>query len=82
MLSPPLGKVVVGRGRLQFFSAPDAGCAMVGIFVVPHDDLTAYAETASGWSSVLYINPRGGNSVQGWVRSERLRTTGTDGPQQ
>ena len=82
MLSPPLGKAVVGTGRLQFFSAPDVGCAMKGVFVVPRDDLTAYAETSNGWSSVLYINPHDGNSVQGWVRSERLRTTGTDGPRQ
>lgn len=82
LLSPPLGKVVIGKGRLQFFSAPDARCAMKGVFVVPHDDLTAYVETRSGWSSVMYINPRSGDSVQGWVRSERLRTTGTEGPQQ
>ena len=82
LLSPPLGKVVVGTGRLQFFSAPDPRCAMAGIFVVPHDDLIAYAETPSGWSSVMYTNPRNGNSVQGWLRSTRLRTTGTEGPRQ
>ena len=82
MLSPPLSKVVIGTGRLQFFSAPDPECTMTGVFVVPHDDLTAYAETPNGWSSVMYINLRNENSVQGWVRSLRLKTTGTEGPRQ
>ena len=82
ILSPPLGNVVTGSGRLQFYSAPNAGCAMDGVFVIPRDFLVAYARTDSGWSSVMYVNPRTGADVSGWVRSDRLKVTGTMGPRQ
>lgn len=77
--SPPLGAVVVGAGRLQFYSAPGPGCAIKGVFVVPRDELIAYAQSGA-WSSVMYSNPRTGNTVSGWVRSSRIKTTGTIGP--
>jgi len=80
-LSPPLAAVVIGGGRLQFHSAPQAGCAMPGVFVIPKDALIAYALTKS-WTSVMYSNPKTGNTVSGWVRSSRLKTTGTVGPRQ
>jgi transposase len=48
----------------------------------PKDELIAYAQTNDGWSSVMYSNPKTGNSVSGWVRSERLRETGAVGPKQ
>ncbi len=64
ILSPPLGKVVVGKGRLQFFSAPDAKCQMNGVFVIPRDSLVAYAQTDDGWTSVMYMS----SGLQGWVR--------------
>lgn len=79
ILSPPLGKAVVGKGRLQFYSAPNLACRMNGVFVIPGDNLVAYAQTRDGWTSVTYF---GGSSPSGWVRSERLRTTGTMGPNQ
>lgn len=82
MLSPPTSNVVTGAGRLQFYSAPEPGCPMKGIFVIPRDELIAYARTGNGWSSVMYMNPRTTDSVSGWVRSERLRQTGTVGPKQ
>jgi hypothetical protein len=82
MFSPPLGEKVTGTGRLQFYSAPNLRCAINGVFVIPKDELIAYGETNDGWSSVMYVNPRTGNSVQGWVRSERLKGTGTVGPRQ
>jgi hypothetical protein len=82
MFSPPLAVVVIGAGRLQFHSAPNARCAMNGIFVVPKDEMMSYAQTKSGWSSVMYTNPRTGNNVQGWVQSSRLKETGTLGPRQ
>ncbi len=82
MLSPPLANVVTGTGRLQFYSAPNPNCAMTGIFVIPKDEVIAYAQTDDGWSSVMYINPRTGNDVSGWVRSARLKATGTVGPRQ
>jgi len=28
----------------------------------------------------MYVNPRTGNDVSGWVRSARLKETGTMGP--
>jgi len=82
VLSPPLANVVTGAGRLQFYSAPNLHCPLSGVFVIPNDELVAYAETKDGWSSVMYFNPRTGNDVSGWVRSARLKATGTVGPKQ
>lgn len=79
-LSPPLSQVVTGTGRLQFHSSPDSACPMKGVFIIPKDEVIAYAQTRDGWSSVMYLNPRTGNDVSGWVRSSRLRTIGTMGP--
>jgi hypothetical protein len=79
VFSPPLGAVVTGSGRLQFYSAPNANCAMAGVFVIPKDELITYAQSNDGWSSVMYSNPRTGNAVSGWVRSSRLKQTGTMG---
>src|SRR5215468_8004544 len=45
MLSPATANVVTGTGRLQFYSAPNAGCPMNGVFVIPKDELIAYART-------------------------------------
>ena len=80
MLSPPLGAVVIGAGRLQFYSAPKLSCVMPGVFVIPKDWLTEYAQTSDGWSSVMYINPRTNSDVSGWVPTDRLKVTGTMGP--
>jgi len=80
-LSPPLSVVVIGKGRVPFYSAPNSGCTMKGVFVVPKDEVIAYAQSGA-WSSVLYTNPRTGNTVSGWVKSSRLKKTGTVGPRQ
>jgi hypothetical protein len=82
IFSPPIAAVVTGAGRLQFYSAPNLRCVMSGVFVIPKDALVAYARTSDGWSSVMYINPRTGNDVSGWVRSDRLKQIGTVGPKQ
>jgi hypothetical protein len=82
MLSPPLANVVAGAGRLQFHSAPNPRCPTPGVFVIPGDRLIAYAVADNGWSSVTFSNPRTGNVASGWVRSERLKVTGTVGPKQ
>ena len=79
VFSPPLGEVVIGAGRLQFYSAPNSGCAMPGVFVIPKDELIAYAQSNDGWSSVMYSNPKNGDNVSGWVKSSRLKETGTVG---
>jgi hypothetical protein len=82
MLSPPLSEAVIGAGRLQFYSAPDENCAMSGVFVIPKDQLIAYAQTDDGWTSVMYTNPRTNAVVNGWVKSARLKATGTVEPSQ
>ena len=82
MFSPAIANVVVGSGRLQFYLAPNLRCPMEGVFVIPRDRLIAYAQTSDGWSQVMYLNPRTGNDVSGWVRSARLKETGTVGPKQ
>ncbi|ULO23175.1 hypothetical protein [Methylocystis sp. SB2] len=82
LISPPRGNVVVGTGRLQFYSAPSVHCAMKGVFVVPGDNLISYAQTDDGWVSVMYVSPKSADSVTGWVRGNRLRNTGTMGPTQ
>ena len=82
LISPPRGNVVVGTGRLQFYSAPSVHCAMKGVFVVPGDNLISYAQTADGWVSVMYMSAKSADSVTGWVRGNRLRDTGTMGPTQ
>lgn len=82
IFSPPLANVVTGTGRLQFYSAPNEHSPMSGVFIVPKGELVAYAETDDGWSQVIYISPRTGNLVSGWVRSARLKQTGTVGPKQ
>jgi hypothetical protein len=78
MFSPPLANVVIGEGRLQFYSAPDIHCRVDGVFVMPRDQLIAYGQTNDGWSSVVYL--KGG--ATGWVRSSRLKVTGEVGPHQ
>jgi len=82
IFSPPLANVVTGTGRLQFYSAPSQRCSMSGVFVIPKDELVAYAATDDGWSQVMYMNPRTGDIVSGWVRSARLKQTGTMGSKQ
>ncbi len=82
ILSPPLAEAVIGKGRLQFYSAPNERCRMDGIFVVPKDEVIAYAETADGWTNVMYVNPNTNRDVQGWVRSKRLKVKGTIAPKQ
>ena len=80
--SPPLSEVVIGTGRLQFYSAPNPRCLMTGVFVIPKDEVITYAQSSDGWSSVMYSNPKTGNIVSGWVKSARLKETGTVGPKQ
>jgi hypothetical protein len=67
---------VIGKGRLQFYSAPDRRCTMPGIFVVPKDELIAYVEH-KGYTAVMYTGGRNGEQPVGWVLSSRLKATGT-----
>jgi hypothetical protein len=65
----------IGQGRVQFYSGPDEGCAMKGTFILPHEQLTAYG-TYLGFTSVMYMNPKTGNDVEGWIKSSRVKYTG------
>ena len=70
------GRVVIGKGRAQFHSAPDAGCRMQGVFVIPGDRLIAYTEY-KGWTAVMFVNLKTGTDAEGWVESARLKADGT-----
>ena len=67
--------VTIGTGRVQFYSAPSDRCEMKGIFVLPREQLTAYG-TYGDFTSVMYVNPKSGADVEGWVRSSRVKYTG------
>ncbi|WP_204117513.1 hypothetical protein [Paraburkholderia sp. C35] len=66
---------VIGKGRLQFYSAPDEKCKMEGVFVLPKERLNAYYEFEK-YTSVIYINSKTNARASGWVKSDRLRPTG------
>ncbi|WP_143062207.1 hypothetical protein [Paraburkholderia diazotrophica] len=66
---------VAGNGRLQFYSAPDVKCKMAGVFILPHQKIDAYY-TYGYYTSVVYIDVKTGSNVSGWVRSNRLKSTG------
>jgi hypothetical protein len=68
--------MVTGAGRLQFYSTPSERFQIGDVFVIPKDELVAYAEADDGWSQVMYMNPRTGNTVSGWVQSARSKQTG------
>jgi hypothetical protein len=69
------GRDVIGKGRVQFYSAPDRRCKMKGTFVIPGDTLNAYIEFA-GFTSVMFINLKTGTEANGWVETSRLRENG------
>jgi hypothetical protein len=62
---------VGGQGRLPFLSAPNAACRQPGVFVIPGDTLRA-SRRFDAYTFVYYVNPRNGNTAQGWVNSSRL----------
>lgn len=66
---------VIGAGRANFYSAPDAGCALAGVFVIPGDEVIAYAER-DGYTQVMYLNHARGTETTGWLETARLAGTG------
>ena len=62
---------VLGQGRLQFYSAPDAACPLRGIFILPGEPVVPLQQAAR-FTAVHYVNPRTGGQASGWVLSERL----------
>jgi len=69
------GRDVVGKGRAQFYSAPDRRCPVMGVFLVPRDSVNAYSDV-DGFTFVMYLNPRTGEDTEGWIESKRLRVNG------
>ncbi|MDN7720015.1 hypothetical protein [Burkholderia gladioli] len=69
------GRTVIGRGRLQFYSAPDYSCEIKGIFILPNESAEAYI-SYRGFTSVAYLNSRQSKPVLGWVQSSRLAPNG------
>ena len=64
---------VGGKGRLQFYSAPNEKCIEKDVFVVPGNELYAYVEYGE-YYSVMYVSDDG-NQVDGWVKKDRLVET-------
>lgn len=69
------GRTVVGKGRLQFYSAPDLSCKMSGVFIVEADSVDAYTDYGK-FTSVTYRNSKYQKTVSGWVESDRLKLNG------
>src|SRR5438876_12090338 len=57
------GRDVTGRGRLQFFSAPDANCKMPGTYILAGEKVNAYVEH-KGYTAVMYMNPKTGSDAE------------------
>ncbi|MFM0526423.1 hypothetical protein PQR11_15730 [Paraburkholderia strydomiana] len=70
------GRTVVGKGRLQFYSAPDLSCKMSGVFIVEADSVDAYTDYGK-FTSVTYRNSKSQKIVNGWVESDRLKPNGS-----
>lgn len=67
---PYVGEVV-GKGRLQFYSAPSLTCKIKGKFIIEGDGVSIYSEYGE-WSQIMY--PEGTEEDSGvWVLSNRLK---------
>lgn len=70
------GRDIVGQGRLQFYSAPDASCTMAGWFVLPGDVLFAKFHY-KGFTKVSFIAmKKSDREVTAWVTASRLKENG------
>ncbi|VWC88307.1 hypothetical protein [Burkholderia lata] len=70
------GRVVTGKGRLPFYSAPDDACRIDGLFIVEHDHVDARTDYGR-FTSVVYLSPRTRSLAEGWVPTARLKPDGT-----
>lgn len=69
------GRTVIGKGRLQFYSAPDYSCVMRGVFVIKVQTVNAYTEYRK-FTSVVYLSGKLDKPIAGWVRTNRLKPNG------
>lgn len=63
---------LIGSGRVQFYSAPNADCVMQGVFALSGEPVEADREI-DAYTLVWYRNPRTGGEASGWVQSSRLQ---------
>lgn len=68
------GHVVIGAGRLHFYSAPSKNCK-TEVFVVPGDNVDV-VEEYGGFAFATYVNLKTGGVFQGWLESARLKPGG------
>jgi len=69
------GYTVIGKGRLQFLSAPEISCKLPGEFILPGDRVNAYL-VSSGYVLVTYLDTKTGSEANGWVQQSRLQANG------
>ncbi|WP_342118697.1 hypothetical protein [Pseudoduganella sp. OTU4001] len=67
-------RLVAGKDRLYFHSAPERSCRQGETFVVRGDKLQALFEYGT-YTEVQYVHPRTGRITLGWVESGRLEET-------
>lgn len=68
------GRVVTGKGRLHFHSAPSGECR-TEVFIVPGDAVDV-VEEREGFSRATFVNPDSGDTAGGWLESDRLKPSG------
>jgi hypothetical protein len=69
------GRTVTGKGRLQFYSAPDFSCPIKGTFILQGESVDAYTEYGR-FTSIVYLGSNSKYPVTGWVESNRLKPNG------
>ena len=74
---PALEATVIGKGRLNFYTAPSALCPMKNVFVINGNVLTVY-KSHNGWANVMFI-AKSGEDFMGWVSENRIKITGQYG---
>jgi hypothetical protein len=61
---------------IYFYAQPADICLEKDVFVIPGDRLNAYA-VYQAFIYVMYIHPGTGADTSGWIKSNRLESTGT-----
>lgn len=68
---------VIGDGKVNFYSAPNAKCRMKGVFVVKNIYLTVYT-LYKGWVNVMYV-AKDGEDFIGWLPESKIKVMGQYG---
>lgn len=74
---PSAEATVIGKGSVNFYSAPSTECKMGNVYVVKGNFLTLY-KSYKGWVNVMYI-AKDGKDFIGWVPQNRVKTVGQYG---